>query len=145
MAEYLTNDTDLKVVADAIRAKAGSTAQLSFPNGFVTAVNEIQTGGGGGGTCTVTLTCEASDSKLAYFSPDCVFHIEDLQAGANVFQVLQKSPICVVNAFNYALTDLVNMVNTRQMVYMGLSYNNINGYTIYYATASTASATQQTE
>lgn len=48
MAEYLTNDTDLKAVADAIRTKAGSTAQLSFPDGFVTAVNGIQTGGGGG-------------------------------------------------------------------------------------------------
>ena len=45
--EYLTNDTDLKAVADAIRTKAGSTAQLSFPDGFVSAVNGIQTGGGG--------------------------------------------------------------------------------------------------
>ena len=44
--EYLTNATDLKAVADAIRTKAGSTAQLSFPDGFVTAVNGIQTGGG---------------------------------------------------------------------------------------------------
>lgn len=48
MAEYLTNDTDLKAVADAIRTKAGSTAQLSFPDGFVSAVNGIQTGGSGG-------------------------------------------------------------------------------------------------
>lgn len=46
--EYLTNDTDLKAVADAIRTKAGSTAQLSFPDGFVSAVNGIQTGGSGG-------------------------------------------------------------------------------------------------
>lgn len=47
--EYLTNDTDLKAVADAIRTKAGSTATLSFPDGFVSAVNGIQTGGGGAG------------------------------------------------------------------------------------------------
>lgn len=46
--EYLTNDTDLKAVADAIRTKAGSTAALSFPDGFVSAVNGIQTSGGGG-------------------------------------------------------------------------------------------------
>ena len=45
MAEYLTNYTDLKAVADAIRTKAGSTAALSFPDGFITAVNGIQTGG----------------------------------------------------------------------------------------------------
>lgn len=35
-------------VADAIRTKAGSTAALSFPDGFVGAVNGIQTGGGVG-------------------------------------------------------------------------------------------------
>ena len=46
MAEYLTNDTDLKKVADAIRTKAGSTAKLSFPAGFVNAVNGIQKTGG---------------------------------------------------------------------------------------------------
>lgn len=46
--EYLTNDTDLKAVADAIRTKAGSTAALAFPDGFVSAVNGIETGGGGG-------------------------------------------------------------------------------------------------
>lgn len=40
--EYLTNDTDLKSVADAIRAKSGSTAELSFPDGFVNAINGIQ-------------------------------------------------------------------------------------------------------
>lgn len=48
--EYLMNDTDLKAVADAIRTKAGSTAALSFPDGFVSAVNGIQTGGGVGVT-----------------------------------------------------------------------------------------------
>lgn len=47
--EYLTNDTDLKAVADAIRTKAGSTAALSFPDGFVSAVNGIETGGCGVG------------------------------------------------------------------------------------------------
>lgn len=45
--EYLTNYTDLKAVAYAIRTKAGSTAQLAFPDGFVSAVNGIQTGGSG--------------------------------------------------------------------------------------------------
>ena len=52
--EYLTNDTDLKAVADAIRTKAGSTAVLSFPDGFVSAVNGIETGGGFGVTWHVS-------------------------------------------------------------------------------------------
>ena len=46
MAEYLTNTADLTAVADAIRAKGGTAAQLVYPDGFVTAIQAIQTGGG---------------------------------------------------------------------------------------------------
>ena len=41
MAEYLVNDTDLTKVADAIRSKSGSDEQLSFPDGFTTAIETI--------------------------------------------------------------------------------------------------------
>ena len=44
MAEYLTNTTDLTAVADAIRVKGGTSAQLVFPSGFVSAIQAIQTG-----------------------------------------------------------------------------------------------------
>ena len=44
MAEYLTNTTELKAVADAIRAKGGTAAQLVYPAGFVSAIQTIQTG-----------------------------------------------------------------------------------------------------
>ena len=40
-------DADLTSVANAIRTKGGTSAQLSFPSGFVSAINAIQTGGGG--------------------------------------------------------------------------------------------------
>ena len=42
-------DSDLASVANAIRTKGGTSAQLAFPADFVSAVNAIQTGGGGGG------------------------------------------------------------------------------------------------
>lgn len=48
MTDYLTTDTDLTSVANAIRTKGGTSAQLSFPTGFVSAINAIPTGGGGG-------------------------------------------------------------------------------------------------
>ena len=48
MAEYLTNTAELTSVADAIRAKGGTAAQLVYPDGFVSAINAIETGGGGG-------------------------------------------------------------------------------------------------
>ena len=47
MAEYLTNTADLTKVASAIRAKAGTTEPLEWPDGFATAISGIETGGGG--------------------------------------------------------------------------------------------------
>ena len=44
MAEYLTNTTDLTLVADAIRTKGGTTELLTYPDEFVTAIQSIQTG-----------------------------------------------------------------------------------------------------
>ena len=46
MAEYLTNTTDLTKVASAIREKGGTSDSLVYPDGFVTAIQAIQTGGG---------------------------------------------------------------------------------------------------
>lgn len=44
MAEYLTNTTDLTKVAAAIREKGGTSDSLVYPDGFVTAIQAIQTG-----------------------------------------------------------------------------------------------------
>ena len=41
MATYLTTDTDLAAVANAIRAKGNTNALLSYPNGFVSAIGAI--------------------------------------------------------------------------------------------------------
>ena len=45
MAEYLKNTTDLTKVASAIREKGGTSDPLVYPDGFVTAIQAIQTGG----------------------------------------------------------------------------------------------------
>lgn len=44
MAELLTNTTDLTKVASAIREKGGTSDALVYPDGFVTAIQAIQTG-----------------------------------------------------------------------------------------------------
>lgn len=44
MAEYLINATDLTKVASAIREKGGTPTPLVYPAGFVSAIQEIQTG-----------------------------------------------------------------------------------------------------
>ncbi len=47
MSTYLVDSADLTSVADAIRTKGGTSAQLEFPDGFVDAIDDIETGGGG--------------------------------------------------------------------------------------------------
>lgn len=46
MADYLTTDTELTSIANAIRTKGGTAASLTYPTGFVSAINAIPTGGG---------------------------------------------------------------------------------------------------
>lgn len=46
MAKYSVTDTSLSAVADAIRAKGGTTDAMAFPEGFVTAIESMQTGDG---------------------------------------------------------------------------------------------------
>lgn len=43
VVEYLTTETDLIKVANAIRAKSGTAAKLSFPDGFALAISNIST------------------------------------------------------------------------------------------------------
>lgn len=64
MTEYLTNDTDLKKVADAIRTKGGTADPLVYPDGFTEAIGNIQTGGGE--VCTTYLKwCSPNPFSLA--------------------------------------------------------------------------------
>ena len=49
MAYRKVNDDSLSSVADAIRSKGGTSDALVFPDGFVSAISAIQTGGGSGG------------------------------------------------------------------------------------------------
>lgn len=44
MSKYTVDDTSLTVVAGAIRDKGGTSSPLAFPQGFVDAIGDIQTG-----------------------------------------------------------------------------------------------------
>ena len=48
MAKYYTNTEELELVADAIREKGGTSAQLTFPNEFVSAIKAIPASNSGG-------------------------------------------------------------------------------------------------
>lgn len=68
-------DADLTSVANAIRTKGGTSAQLAFPAGFVSAVNAIPTGGGGisaddiaGHTISGTISLSVAEVKAYSFN-----------------------------------------------------------------------------
>lgn len=44
MANYLTTDTDLTTVADAIRTKGGTSSALEWPSGYAQAIDNIPSG-----------------------------------------------------------------------------------------------------
>ena len=60
MAVKKVNDSSLTSVADAIRTKGGTSAQLYFPDGFIDAIEAIPTGGGGYDDLLDLLAGEAS-------------------------------------------------------------------------------------
>lgn len=45
MANYQAPDTEFQAVANAIRTKGGTSGQLTWPTGFVSAINAIPSGG----------------------------------------------------------------------------------------------------
>ena len=68
MTDYLTTDTELTSVANAIRTKGGTSAALTYPTGFVSAIEAIPTGGGTLPTCTMTISGSGDDVACSNFS-----------------------------------------------------------------------------
>lgn len=54
-------DAGMKSVADAIRAKAGTTDLLAWPDGFKAAVEGIQTGGGQAFQCGMVVSADGTN------------------------------------------------------------------------------------
>lgn len=66
MSNYLVDGSDLTDIADAIRAKGGTSAELEFPQGFVDAVEAIPSGGSSAYTeQSVILTLASNTSMLS--------------------------------------------------------------------------------
>lgn len=68
--EYLTVGADLRKIANAIRSKGGTSDSLVYPDGFVTAINNIQAGSSGGGrgaTVKVTNLKNPGYTDILYF------------------------------------------------------------------------------
>lgn len=60
MADYIVKDTELTSVANSIRTAGGTSSLLTFPNGFISAINNIS-GGGGNPNYVQTITGTADN------------------------------------------------------------------------------------
>lgn len=87
-------DADLTSVANAIRTKGGTSGQLAFPAGFVSAIEAISGGGGGGGNFVKHTGSFTPSSNILHFEVTglgapamiviCVIHDWDTNALNNV-------------------------------------------------------------
>lgn len=75
MSNYLTNTNELTDVADAIREKGGTSAALTYPAGFVSAIEAIPTGGGGDHSVEISLVNPMGAGYAA--NPCCILYESD--------------------------------------------------------------------
>jgi hypothetical protein len=93
MAKLVVNSDSLVSVADAIREKGNTTEELEFPNGFVDAVNAIESGGG---TEEIENIIDAS-GVLDSTDGTVTDKVEQLIDYANFKNIIQES----INANNF--------------------------------------------
>lgn len=77
--EYSVNQSDLVLVADAIRTKGETTEALAFPDGFVAAIEGLKSGGG------ITAKAYASEDVLPSSADDGEIAVISTTAAENVY------------------------------------------------------------
>ena len=123
MAEYLTNTTDLTKVASAIREKGGTSDPLIYPDGFVTAIGNIQTGGG---------TTPGTPSDITFYDYDgtvvAAWTLAEL-AGKTAMPELPSHAGLICQGWNWSLADLKT---TNRKMNVGAMYITDDGKTRIY-------------
>lgn len=69
MSDYIVDSADLTGIANAIRAKGGTSGQLTFPAGFVSAVESIPTG-----SSTQEITISTAGSVSQALEAGTIYH-----------------------------------------------------------------------
>ena len=123
--EYSVNQSDLVSVANAIRTKGGTSEALVFPDGFVSAVQAIQSGGGG--------TIAAATSKdVNFYDYDGTLLYSYTLEEAQALTALPDGPThhgLVFDGWNYSLESVKSL--TRPMN-IGAMYSTDDGTTRVY-------------
>ena len=79
--KYIANNTDLQAVANAIREKGGTSSPLTFPDGFVEAIGDIETGGSDSSASSKAVNFIDYDGTVLYsYSESEAFALTELPA-----------------------------------------------------------------
>jgi len=123
---YLVNDTDLTAIADAIRAKGGTSAPLVYPTGFVSAIEAIETGGGGS---------SASLSDVNFYDYDGTLVTSYTAAEFAALDALPANPShdnLTAQGWNWTLTNAKTYVASYGKLNIGQMYTTNDGKTRIY-------------
>lgn len=124
--EYLTNSTDLTKVANAIRAKGGTSEQLIYPDGFVTAIENIPTGG--------TPSEPPAEADINFYDYDgtllYAWSLDEL-AGKTALPDLPTRTGLTCQGWNWTLPEIKAL---GRKVQVGLNYITDDGKTRLYIT-----------
>lgn len=80
-------NADLTSVANAIRTKGGTSAQLAFPSGFVSAIGDIPTGSGGESAVKYTRYTLTGDTTIKQFIDSINYRVQDAMGLAIMIRV----------------------------------------------------------
>ena len=123
MTDYVVRDTQLTSVADAIRTKGGTSDPMSFPDGFVSAVEAIPTGGG---------SAVAPENQVIFYDYDgtCVYSYTPSE-----FAELTEMPAnpshegLTAQGWNWSLSDAKSYVADYGRLGIGQMYITDDGKT----------------
>ena len=108
MAKCMTDTINLTSVADAIRTKGGTSAQLIYPSGFVSAIQAIQTG------ITPKLVVTTTPGAAITATPAEGFKVVKGTAGADGMCTLE-----LPKAGTWHVTAMANSVSNSQNIVIG--------------------------
>lgn len=124
-------DADLTAVADAIRTKGGTSADLAFPADFVSAVEAIETGGGSFLCETGTFTLTAiTKSKILYHdlgvTPNfCfVYPVEVEKNTSDNYQIVDQFIYKGFGQSNYNISSASGTKGDNHLRGQGIGYSN---------------------
>lgn len=136
MSNYIVDSVDLTNIANAIRTKGGTSAQLAFPAGFVSAVEAIETGGGGGGASRPL----ASDNDVILIDFDGrVLYSYSAEEFASLSELptipVLKYDFLQQDGWNWTLSDAKAYVAKYKELVIGAQYTTKNGASHILASA----------